>query len=163
MSTVQKQSARAQQTVEALEPNEFSDLLQREFKPKTDQAREAVQNAVKTLAVQALESSVTISNDAYRTVQAIITEIDRKLSEQINQILHHEDFQQLEGAWRGLHYLVNNTETDEQLKIRVMCASKREVARSLKRHRASAGTRARCSRRSTRPSTASSAASPSAR
>ena len=135
MSTVQKQSARAQQTVEALEPNEFSDLLQREFKPKTDQAREAVQNAVKTLAVQALESSVTISNDAYRTVQAIITEIDRKLSEQINQILHHEDFQQLEGAWRGLHYLVNNTETDEQLKIRVMCASKREVARSLKRHK----------------------------
>ncbi|REN20799.1 type VI secretion system contractile sheath large subunit, partial [Mycobacterium tuberculosis] len=86
-------------------------LLQREFKPKTDQAREAVENAVKTLAVQALESTVTVSNDAYRTVQAIITEIDRKLSEQINQILHHEDFQQLEGAWRGLHYLVNNTET----------------------------------------------------
>ena len=93
MSTVQKQSVRAQQTVEALEPNEFSDLLQREFKPKTDQAREAVQNAVKTLAVQALESSVTISNDAYRTVQAIITEIDRKLSEQINQIFPSTDSQ----------------------------------------------------------------------
>jgi type VI secretion system protein ImpC len=136
MSTAPKQTARAQTaTIEALEPNEFSDLLQREFKPKTEQARDAVQSAVKTLAVQALESTVTISNDAYRTVQAIITEIDRKLSEQINQILHHEDFQQLEGAWRGLHYLVNNTETDEQLKIRVMCASKREVARSLKRHK----------------------------
>ena len=136
MSTASNQSAaRAPATVEALEPNEFADLLQREFKPKTDQAREAVENAVKTLAVQALESTVTVSNDAYRTVQAIITEIDRKLSEQINQILHHEEFQQLEGAWRGLHYLVNNTETDEQLKIRVMCASKREVARSLKRHK----------------------------
>ncbi len=69
MSTAPKQTARAQTTtVEALEPNEFSDLLQREFKPKTDQAREAVQNAVKTLAVQALESTATISNDAYRTV-----------------------------------------------------------------------------------------------
>eukprot|EP01036_Dinobryon_divergens_P040505 gene40505-53563_t len=136
MSTAPKQTAaQAQATVEALAPNEFSDLLQREFKPKTDQAREAVENAVKTLAVQALENTVTISNDAYRSVQAIITEIDRKLSEQINQILHHEEFQQLEGAWRGLHYLVNNTETDEQLKIRVMCASKREVARSLKRHK----------------------------
>ena len=136
MSTASNQgAARAQATVEALEPNEFSNLLQREFKPKTDQAREAVENAVKTLAVQALENTVTISNDAYRSVQAIITEIDRKLSEQINQILHHEEFQQLEGAWRGLHYLVNNTETDEQLKIRVMCASKREVARSLKRHK----------------------------
>jgi type VI secretion system protein ImpC len=137
MSTAPKQTAArsTQTTVEALAPNEFSDLLQREFKPKTEQAREAVENAVKTLAVQALENTVTISNDAYRSVQAIITEIDRKLSEQINQILHHEEFQQLEGAWRGLHYLVNNTETDEQLKIRVMCASKREVARSLKRHK----------------------------
>ena len=107
MSTASQQGARARTaTVEALEPNEFSDLLQREFKPKTEQAREAVENAVKTLAVQALENTVTISNDAYRSVQAIITEIDRKLSEQINQILHHEDFQQLEGAWRGLHYLV---------------------------------------------------------
>jgi len=82
MSTASNQSAaRAPATVEALEPNEFADLLQREFKPKTDQAREAVENAVKTLAVQALESTVTVSNDAYRTVQAIITEIDRKLSE----------------------------------------------------------------------------------
>ncbi len=133
-TTAQKQSPAAALT-EVLAPDEFAGLLQREFKPKTDQAREAVENAVKTLATQALESSATISNDAYRTVQGIIAEIDRKLTEQINQILHHEDFQQLEGAWRGLHYLVNNTETDEQLKIRVLCASKREIARSLKRHK----------------------------
>ena len=135
MSAVQQKIAPAPQTLEGLEPNEFSDLLQREFKPKTEQAREAVENAVKTLAERALESSVTISNDAYRAVQAIIGEIDRKLSEQINMILHHEEFQQLESAWRGLHFLVNNTETDEQLKIRVLCATKREVARSLKRHK----------------------------
>src|SRR6185436_15479857 len=48
--------------------------------PKTEQAREAVENAVRTLAEQALASSVTISADAYKTVQAIIGEIDRKLS-----------------------------------------------------------------------------------
>ena len=136
MSTASQQGARARTaTVEALEPNEFSDLLQREFKPKTEQAREAVENAVKTLAVQALENTVTISNDAYRSVQAIITEIDRKLSEQINQILHHGDFQKLEGAWRGLHHLVNNTETDEQLKIRVMNISKAELGKTLKRYK----------------------------
>ena len=54
-------------------------------------------------------------------------QLDQKLTEQINLILHHEDFQKLEGAWRGLHYLVNNTETDEMLKIRVMNISKKDL------------------------------------
>ena len=115
--------------------DDFSALLKKEFKPKTTQAEAAVQNAVRTLAHQALEQSVTISSDAYQTIQAVIAEIDAKLSEQINQILHHPEFQQLEGAWRGLHYLVNNTETDELLKIRVMCLSKKELGRTLKRHK----------------------------
>ncbi|MDY0271993.1 MAG: type VI secretion system contractile sheath large subunit [Advenella sp.] len=118
-----------------LPANELATLLQKEFKPKTDQAREAVENAVKTLAQQALENTVTLSSDAYSTIQAIIAEIDRKLTDQINQIMHHAEFQQLEGAWRGLHYLVNNTETDELLKIRVMCISKKELGRTLKRYK----------------------------
>ncbi|MFA4913256.1 MAG: type VI secretion system contractile sheath large subunit [Burkholderiaceae bacterium] len=124
-----------QKTVETIEQDAFSALLKKEFRPKTDQAHAAVENAVKTLAHQALESAVTISSDAYQTIQAVIAEIDRKLSEQINLILHHADFQQIEGAWRGLHYLVNNTETDELLKIRVMCLSKKELGRTLKRYK----------------------------
>ncbi|BAN98239.1 hypothetical protein E05_34730 [Plautia stali symbiont] len=113
--------------------NELSALLNKEFRPTSDQAREAVESAVKTLAQQALENTVTISNDTYRTIQALIAEIDDKLSQQINQIIHHEEFQQLESAWRGLSYLVNNTETDEMLKIRFMRLSKQELGRSLKR------------------------------
>ncbi len=118
-----------------LADDELSGLLQKEFKPKTDQARAAVENAVKTLAHQALANTVVLSSDAYRTIQSIIAEIDRKLSEQINLVMHHADFQQIEGAWRGLHYLINNTETDELLKIRVMCLSKKELGRTLKRHK----------------------------
>jgi type VI secretion system protein ImpC len=63
----------------------------------------------------------------------MIAAIDAKLTEQVNLILHHEDFQKLEAAWRGLHYLVNNTETDEQLKIRVMNISKQDLGKTLKR------------------------------
>lgn len=111
----------------------FGALLNKEFKPKTEQAREAVELAVKTLAEQALSNSVTMSDDSYRTISAIIGEIDRKLSEQINLIIHHEQFQALENGWRGLHYLVNNTETGEQLKIRFMDVSKNELRRNLKR------------------------------
>ncbi|WP_156292481.1 MULTISPECIES: type VI secretion system contractile sheath large subunit [Serratia] len=115
--------------------DEFNALLQKEFRPRTDQAKEAVENAVKTLAQQALENTVTVSADAYRTIQALIAEIDSKLSRQINKIIHHEKFQKLEGAWQGLHYLVNNTETDEMLKIRFMSISKRELGRALKRYK----------------------------
>ena len=93
-----------------LHADEFSSLLQKEFKPKTDEARDAVASAVRTLAEQALSNSLTIGSDAYQAIEAIIAEIDRKLSEQVNAIIHHADFQQLESAWRGLHYLVNNTE-----------------------------------------------------
>ena len=90
--------------------DEFSALLNKEFRPKSDQARAAVESAVKTLAQQALENTVTVSSDAYRTIQALIAEIDEKLSQQVNQIIHHPEFQSLESAWRGLSYLVNNTE-----------------------------------------------------
>ena len=68
----------------------------------------------------------------------MIAAIDGKLTEQINVIMHHEDFQKLEGAWRGLHYLVNNTETDEMLKIRVMNISKKDLGKTLKKFRGTA-------------------------
>lgn len=118
--------------------NEFEQLLQKEFKPKTEEAKSAVNNAVATLAQQALQNVITISDDTYQTIEAIIAEIDRKLSEQINLILHHEDFQKLEGEWRGLHHLVTNTETDTLLKIKVLPISKKEVARNLKRFKGTA-------------------------
>ncbi|WP_426817018.1 type VI secretion system contractile sheath large subunit [Winslowiella sp. 2C04] len=124
-----------EQSVQQFSEDQFSALLNKEFRPKSDQARAAVESAVKTLAQQALEHSLTLSNDAYRTIQALIAEIDQKLSQQINQIIHHPDFRQLEGAWRGLSYLVNNTESDEMLKVRFISISKRELGRTLKRYK----------------------------
>lgn len=131
-NTLTQHDVAQQQSQEA---DGLSALLQKEFRPRTDEARSAVENAVKTLAQQALENTVTMSSDAYATIQGIIAEIDRKLSDQINQIIHHEEFQKLEGAWRGLYYLVNNTETDELLKIRFMNISKKELGRTLKRYK----------------------------
>jgi len=118
--------------------DDFSSLLNKEFKPKSDQAKEAVESAVRTLAEQALKDSATISDDVLKTIQSLIASIDKKLTEQINQILHHADFQKLEGAWRGLHHLVNHTETDEMLKIRVMNISKQELGKTLKKYKGTA-------------------------
>jgi type VI secretion system protein ImpC len=134
MAEAQSQSQSALAAV-SLEGNDLASLLQKEFKPKTDEAKSAVEQAVQTLAQQALSQTQLIGKDVVKTIEDMIAAIDRKLSEQINQILHHEDLQKLEGAWRGLHYLVNNTETDELLKIRVMNVSKAELGKTLKRYK----------------------------
>jgi type VI secretion system protein ImpC len=117
---------------------DFELLLQKEFRPKTDEAKEAVEKAVRTLAEQALSRTALISGDVVKSITAMIAEIDRKLTEQVNHILHHEDFQKLEGGWRGLHYLVNNTETDELLKIKFLNIGKADLGKTLKRYKGTA-------------------------
>jgi type VI secretion system protein ImpC len=121
-----------------LEMSDFSSLLQKEFKPQSDKARDAVQTAVRTLAEQALAGTSLVPGDVLATIEALIAQLDHKLTEQINLVLHAPEFQQLEGAWRGLHYLVNNTETDETLKIRVMNISKNELGKTLKKYKGTA-------------------------
>ncbi|KAI5916428.1 type VI secretion system contractile sheath large subunit [Thauera sp. 2A1] len=121
-----------------LEGDELGALLQKEFKPKTPEASSAVEKAVLTLAQQALINTKVISPDVVKSIEAIIAELDRKLTEQVNVILHHPDFQKLEGAWRGLHYLINNTETDEMLKIRVMNITKLDLGKTLKKFKGTA-------------------------
>lgn len=116
----------------------FQALLKQEFKPKSDRARDAIESAVHTLAQQALANTALVSDDSLRSIEAMIAAIDRKLTEQVNLIIHNEDFQALEGAWRGLHHLVNNTETDETLKIKVMNISKKDLGRTLKKFRGTA-------------------------
>jgi len=127
-----------QAEVSTLEMGDFSALLEKEFKPKSDHAKSAVQDAVTTLAEQALQDTNLLQSDVLGSIEAMIAEIDKKLTEQVNLILHHDDFQEVEGAWRGLSYLVNNTETDEMLNIRVMDISKNEVGKILKNYKGTA-------------------------
>ena len=131
-------ASQAQGGQPAVELSEFEALLNKEFKPKTADAKSAVAIAVKTLAEQALSATTLVSDDAIKTIQAIIAEIDKKLSEQVNLIMHHEDFKALEGTWRGLAHLVNNTETDEKLKIRIFNISKKDVGKTIKKFKGTA-------------------------
>ena len=135
MTEQAKQAAPAGATEEV---SEFEKLLERDFKPQGDGARDDIKSAVRVLAEQALSTTNLVSDDAVKTIQAIIAAIDAKLTEQVNEIIHHEQFRSLEGSWRGLHYLVNNTETDENLKIRVLNISKKDVAKSIKKFKGTA-------------------------
>ena len=122
--------AQAQETIGV---DQFSELLKKEFKPKSDRARQQVEQAVQTLAQQVLSDENLILDDSVNSINAIIAEIDLKLTQQVNEILHHPEFQQLESAWRGLHHLVSHTETDEFLKIRFMPLSKADLGKTLKK------------------------------
>jgi type VI secretion system protein ImpC len=94
-----------------------------------DQATDLVKNLVE----QAMAGTVTFDRNLSRTFDRAIAAIDRKLSEQLNAIMHNPKFTQLEGTWRGLHYLVMNSETSTNLKIRTLNISKRDLTRDLTR------------------------------
>jgi type VI secretion system protein ImpC len=116
------------------EADEFSQLLKQNFKPRTDRAATEVENAVQTLVSQALADSTLVKGEVLDTIEEMIARLDEKLTAQMNEILHTEELQQLESAWRGLNYLVFNSETDATLKIRVLNVGKMELYRNLKNY-----------------------------
>ena len=91
------------------------------------------QDLVKTLVEQALAGTVTFDRNLTRTFDKAVKAIDAKMSAQLNAIMHDPKFLKLEGSWRGLHYLVQNSETGTSLKLRVLNMTKRELGRDLSR------------------------------
>jgi type VI secretion system protein ImpC len=134
MATEKAQTA-GQATETEFAPDDFTALLRKEFKPASDERANRIEQAVATLAQQVLADASIISDDAFSTMDALRAAIDRKLTEQVNQVMHHADFMQLESAWRGLNYLVMNTSTGKDLKIRVMNVSKDETRKMFRQYR----------------------------
>lgn len=95
--------------------------------------RERGKNLIKEFVAQVLQGEMTVSKDTEAMINARIAQLDRLLSIQLSEILHHPDFQKLEGTWRGLQYLIKNSECTPMLKIRVMNVSKKELSRDLQR------------------------------
>ncbi len=113
--------------------DDLKEILHRSFRPRTNEAAEAVQNAVGTLLTHARRNKVVIHEDVAQTIEQLVAELDRKISGQLTLVLHNKRFQSLEGAWRGLHYLVSNTDTSENLKIRYLNVSKTDLGKTLRR------------------------------
>jgi type VI secretion system protein ImpC len=114
------------------EAEEFAHVLKGNFKPRTERAATEVENAIQTLVTQALSDSSLVKSEVLDTIEEMIARLDEKLTAQMNEVLHAPEFQQVESAWRGLNYLVFNSETDATLKIRVMNVGKMELYRNLK-------------------------------
>ena len=96
-------------------------------------SRERGKNLVKEFVAQVLEGSMTIARDAEMMINARIAQIDHLVSIQLNEIMHHASFQKLEASWRGVKYLMDQSETGVMLKIRVLNCSKKELLKDLQR------------------------------
>jgi type VI secretion system protein ImpC len=96
-------------------------------------AKERGKNLVKEFVAQVLEGSMTIARDTEMMINARIAQIDHLVSIQLNEIMHHPSFQKLEGSWRGVKYLMDQSETGVLLKIKIMNVSKKELLKDLQR------------------------------
>ncbi len=95
--------------------------------------KERAKDMIGEFVNQVMSGELTMSKNMDAAINARIAEIDRLVTSQMNQILHHEEFQKLEGSWRGLHHLVKNSLTGPQLKIRVMSATKKDLLKDFER------------------------------
>lgn len=130
----QESQARASEAGALAGLDEFSDILKQTIKPRTDIAAKEVDSAVVALVREALDDESLIAEDVIDTIDAMLSKLDQKLTEQLNEVIHNEDFQKLESSWRGLAYTVNNSETDASLRVKVMNTSKKELQQMMRRY-----------------------------
>jgi type VI secretion system protein ImpC len=100
---------------------------------RNDEQREESRKQLAVLVEEAMKGTVRLSKDIETTINARIADIDALLTKQLNAIMHHENFQKLEGSWRGLHYLVHQSETSTMLKLKVFNVTKAELRNDLER------------------------------
>jgi len=133
MSDKQK-AAVAPQGAELTQETSLLDQIVQEGRMARDPAaRERGKNLVKEFVTQVLDGAMTVSKDAEAMINARIAQIDHLVSIQLNEVLHHPDFQKLEGTWRGLKYLMDQSETSDKLKIKILNTSKKDLLRDLQR------------------------------
>jgi type VI secretion system protein ImpC len=129
----EKQKAKAAPAEQVLEKGLLDQIVDEGRYGKDVASRERGKNLVSEFVAQVLDGAMTVSKDAEAMINARIAQIDHLISIQLNEILHNEQFQKLEGTWRGLKYLMDQSETSSNLKIKILNASKKELLRDLQR------------------------------
>ena len=127
------ESQSAPSAADAAQTVESAGLLEQILSATKQTERDRATELVRTLIEQAEAKTVKFDRNLSRTIEQAVAEIDRRMSAQLNEIMHHPRFLKLEGSWRGLHYLVSNSQSIPSLRIRVLNATKRELARNLSR------------------------------
>ncbi|MEP6990744.1 MAG: type VI secretion system contractile sheath large subunit [bacterium] len=131
MSEAQQQNAQA--AAFAPEFNLLDKIVEEGRMGRDAATKERGRDLVRNFVSEVLAGTVTLNPDTEAMINARIAQIDALISAQVNEVMHHPDFQKLEGSWRGLKYLLDNSETGEQLKIKVMNVSKKDLLKDLQK------------------------------
>lgn len=99
---------------------------------RSDEERQRAKDIIGALVDDVMEGTVVVSDNLGATLDARIAELDKLISDQLSEVMHAPEFQDLESSWRGLHYLCSQTSTGSTIKIRMMSATKRELLRDFK-------------------------------
>ncbi len=133
MAKEKTQQAEAQVEVEEQEGGLLDQILTEGRMARDEFQKDRAKDMIGEFVGQVMRGEITMSKNMDATINSRIAEIDRLVSAQMNAIMHHEDFQKLEGSWRGLHHLVSNTLTSPQLKLRVMSCTKKDLLKDFER------------------------------
>ncbi len=130
----QKEQEAAVQTAEETQEVSLLDRILTDGKmARDDFQKERAKDMIAEFVGQVMSGELTMSKNMDIAINSRIAEIDRLMTAQVNEIMHHEDFQKLEGSWRGLNQLVMNSETSAQLKIRVLSVNKKDLLKDLEK------------------------------
>ena len=128
MSAEQQQNA---QQEAAAETTESLGLLDQAIAATKQTEPDTAQEMIRALVAEANRGTVKFDKNMIHTVRQAIAGIDAIVSKQLAVVMHDPKFQKLEGSWRGLHYLCKNSETNDQLKLKLLNCSKRDLAKDL--------------------------------
>jgi type VI secretion system protein ImpC len=128
-----KQEQQAAASAESTEVSLLDQIVQQGRFGKQAAARERGKDMVKQFVSEVLEGTITMAADTEAMLNARIAEIDQVVSRQLNAVMHAPEFQKLEGTWKGLHYLLSQSETSDMLKIKLMNVTKKELLDDLRR------------------------------
>lgn len=134
MAEQQKEKTQEAQAQEVQEEKGLLDqIIEQGRMIRDDSQRGWARDVISEFVKQIMEGTITVSKDTERMVNSRIAQIDKLISMQLNEIMHNPDFQKLEASWRGLNYLVQNSETGDKLKLRVMNVSKKDLLKDMEK------------------------------
>ena len=125
------QQAQAQAAV-ADAPGLLDEIVSQSKVAKTSTEHTRAKDIIGELVKEVLQGTVVVSENLSATLDARVAELDQLISAQLSEVMHAAEFQKLESSWRGLHYMCKHTSTGEQIKIKVLNATKKELVRDFK-------------------------------
>lgn len=111
------------------EPGLLDQIVENSKVAKSTVEHERAKDLIAELVNQVMQGTVVMSANLTATLDARVAELDQLISAQVSAIMHAPEFQRLESSWTGLNYLIRNTSSSANLKIKMLNATKKELVK----------------------------------